>query len=270
MSGGTIIASSDDNSQTFPDDAQADSYIDWGTADVYEHFPGVVVLPVALTATQIDDGVSPISIGRIHAPYRSRTQKFKASKRNSPPVIPAPQDAGAFVFVGGGVKFEKPSMNSTAATVTWHAEGNWKFYENCTDDPLLDGYIITSQPWCTSAELYGQQNFGPSIPPDSTGAIAQAGFDAQIGVSQANAVSPGNPTALVVTTTWFPGQNLDTTLVNGGSLSAYAIPYISGAGFSPVLPQATLGSTDATLFTTPAPYDLADTTGVPKDGWPSP
>ncbi|MDB5306729.1 MAG: hypothetical protein JWO38_931 [Gemmataceae bacterium] len=258
-----------DSNQNFPDDAQAEGYTAWGTDDEFSHDPGTFALPIALTDSEMAQGKSPVSIGRVHAPFRQKTTRFQAKKRLTPPVIPAPINTGAFVFLGGTVSFPSPAHSTTGVDHEWSANGTYLYVENCHDVPLRDGYVLSSPPYLSAIGQSNMSTTPPSVPQGSKGAIAFAGTDARVGVALAKSVTPGNNLARLSTTSWFPGTSLDATLINGGPPGLYPMPTLQYAPGSPP-PQATFGYDSLTLFLTNAPADLDPTAEVrpPANGWP--
>jgi len=258
------------NNQAYPDDAQADMYSAWSTNDEYEHDSGAFAFPVALSDSDYAAGKSPVSVGRLYPPTLRRTTSFRAEKQGGPPVVPAPVDSGAFVFLGGSIVFPKPVVNTNTASSTWVVTGEYEYVANCPSQPTRDGYVITTQPWLMTAQQYGQANFTPATPDGSDGPITQAGFDAKVAVAQANQMAPGKQTATLLSTTWYPGKLLDGQLVNGGGQAAYQLPQLTTSPPTPLPQQSIDGYDTGALYTSPPSTDGSAAVTPPENGWPSP
>jgi hypothetical protein len=203
-------------------------------ANDYTLMQGVCVLPLAEdppTDPTLAANYSPVVVARLHAPYRIRNYNSCSTKRNNPPVAPAPIDQGAFVFIGGDLQFvTKP--NNTGLTYDWTVNASYTFVENCISR-LQDGFVLgTAMPFPTDSDIYGIQNYGSFTP--TIGAIAKAGPNAIAGYNLGNLIAPiptiGNQTAVptgmyyawsYTLSAFFPGNFLNDQLANGGGTSNY-------------------------------------------------
>lgn len=113
--------------QSFPDDAQADDYLEWVSEDEFVHDPGTFELAVALTDDEIKAGKSPVSIGRLTPPTVRKITRWRAKKRGTPPVVPAPSDAGKAKFMGGSITIPKPTLTTTSVDHVWAASGEYHY-----------------------------------------------------------------------------------------------------------------------------------------------
>jgi len=214
-----------DNQQIPYDDLQVDQYNFWGSADEYEHVSGVCVLPIAENAPTDTDTLkswSPVVVVQLHAPYRKRTMSWKATKRNSPPVIPSPESTGKLEFVGGSVRFPGPRLETTMNSLVWEAAGVYSYVETCEDDPGRDGYLLTSQPWQTQIQDFNASTYGAADGANLFGAISKAGYDARVGVNQSEMESLNGAFAIYSTISWFPAEYVNSELVNGGPDTVYS------------------------------------------------
>lgn len=185
------------------------------SADEYEMVSGAVVLPIAQTPPTSESALgswSPVVVLQLHAPYRIRRTRTSSQKTNNPPVVPSPQDTGKFVFLGGTLTIQN-MMNSRLDTFDWFVGSDYTFVENCVSR-VQDGYVLTSMPWAwmtTASNL----TRGTSTAVSSPGAVGQAGTDAKVGYNQASSIDL-NGTWGYNTSTYFPGNLFNETLINGG------------------------------------------------------
>lgn len=188
----------------------------------YEMDPGVCVLPIAqdppTSAGELSTW-SPVVVLRLHAPYRIRKVRYDITKTNNPPILPSPQDAGKFVFVGGSIEFST-AANGTLVNYDWSTVAQYTYIEDCVSR-VQDGFVLGRVPWNdptagTNAIYYGQ---GPN---PQIGAVSQAGVDAlagyNMGISLLTGISSGawgyNQDS------FFPGTLFNDQFVNGGPTSA--------------------------------------------------
>jgi hypothetical protein len=199
------------------DEQQSPLYTDeTKSLDEYEIDPGVCVLPVA--GPEPEDPVeradwSPVVFLRLHAPYRVRKSVARAVKTSNPPVVPAPADAGAFVFVGGHVQIAN-AMNTSLAAFDWTVTTEFVFVEDCPH-ALSDGFVLTAAPF--TYQTQAENALGGSRTVTSLGAVSLAGADARVGYYQ-GAVIPRDPFGAwrYNTPTYYPGHLFNEDLVNGG------------------------------------------------------
>lgn len=183
-SGGSGNPGSQSSSQSAPtDDGQCGLYPNgMGIVNSYELEPGVCILPLAVQPpTDLDSlkTFSPIVKLQLHAPYRRRRVHYDAVKTNNPPIMPAPQDSGLFIFCGGTVTF-KTVVNATFSNFDWAVDYNCEFVENCVSRNQ-DGFVLGAPPWTYSTTIANQSQAAGQPP---VGAVSKAGADAVIGYNQ--------------------------------------------------------------------------------------
>lgn len=192
-----------------PLDVQAGLYPDGvGKFNEYDLVPGVCILPVAedppTSASELRD-YSPVIVARLHAPYRIRRVRYDAKKDNNPPVgIPAPDDAGKFVFVGGTISVQT-RVNSSLVNYDWNVGAEYLFVENCVSR-VEDGFVLGSSMVPPAMAQENAQTVGGNVfaPAGSLsvgaigaalgtsgpqGAIVSAGVDAKTGYRMAQTIN---------------------------------------------------------------------------------
>lgn len=210
------------------DSEQNDLYPDgYGVRNVYHLDPGVCVLPIAEDPPADDDpnlkNFSPVVIARLHAPYRIRRTSYSTKKVNNPPVIPSPEDSGAFVFMSGDISFF-PTLNTTFRNFDWDVTTEYMFVENCVSRPK-DGFVLGSPPWTWISSTENMAELGGFYSP-AVGAVALAGPDVKIGYTQGVLITGGsllsndNSVTLIDdwgynTASYFSGAFLNADMVNG-------------------------------------------------------
>jgi hypothetical protein len=207
-----------------PLELQADSYSPQsGVTDAWDVNPGIAILPVALTQEELDSGVSPVVVVRLHSPYRMKRVTFNFQKANTPPIVPAPTDSGTFTFIGGSLTFPFPSHNTTLTGRTWTVAGDYLFVENAPGDVLNgDGFVNTSPPWWTfdqTARMTAGYYAAAAAIGAAQGAgntIGSAGLAAQCGYGAALATDLTNPNYDYSEPVYYPTIFLNDTLVKGG------------------------------------------------------
>lgn len=212
------------------DNYQSGLYDSNNTSNEYTLVPGVCVLPLAEDPPT--DPVelaawSPVAILRLHAPYRMRRMSFASVKQNNPPVVPTPEDAGKFVFLGGAMNFET-SMNTTFWDSDWGVSGEYLFVENCVSRNG-DGFVLNAQPMTLASDDVAIQQYG-QLPAPTIGAVSEGGplavagyYAGQslvgAGTSQGTGVVTGslNNVWNYTVAAFYPGVLLNSELVNGGT-----------------------------------------------------
>lgn len=205
------------------DSVQASLYDEYAIQNDYELAEGVFALPLAQmppgTASGGDGTLadwSPVVLVRAHAPHRVRRMSFSVVKKQAPPVLPRPADAGAFKFVGGGISAPVPTMGPDQSNFNWRVAGQYVFVEDVVSRPE-DGLVLGMQPWAYQSQVENITALGGTPPALATaGAIAEAGTDAQVGLAQAGVVDFTKP-YWYNTPSFLPGTFFsDDRLVNGG------------------------------------------------------
>jgi len=211
------------------EDRQVNFYEDADILNVYTFMQGICVLPIAeqpptdLTALA---AWSPVVTLQLHAPYRIRKYSSGTKKQNNPPVVAAPDNSGAFVFVGGSIGFSC-GFNQTMYNSDWNVDTEYVFIENCVSRPQ-DGFILGKLPASITVDTDNLVTVTPGSP--TIGAVAQASQVAKVGWQQGISILvtpsqnplPNDPGLLkdgwtYNTQAFFPGQLLNGTMVNGGT-----------------------------------------------------
>ncbi len=213
------------------DIVQATNYDELSQTNEYTLRPGTCILPYAEDPPAATDPAlatySPVAVLRLHAPYRVRRHTFAADKQRNPPVMPTPQSAGKFEFLGGTISFAT-SDNASWFDSNWSCVAEYMYVETCVSRPI-DGFVLGSAaPFTLNSDYEAIAAYGvtPLIPPFQqlpVGAIGGAGPNAVSGYNYAaTLISPGNG-VLELPINWsytsaafFPGQLFNDQLSNGG------------------------------------------------------
>lgn len=204
----------------YTDVAQSGAYRSGGMENTYTLEPGVFVLPVAEeppTNTEELTDWSPVVVVQAHAPYRIRQVKFSTKKSGSPPVLPSPQDCGAFTFIGGSLYFPSPAADPSGSRFLWHGAGEYVFVEEARS-AVEDGFVLGSDPIPNSTYLALRQILPAGQP--QTGAVSQAGDEVKIAYGEAGQVSLNAPSYSYYSTAYFPGVFFNTGMLNGDTTTA--------------------------------------------------
>lgn len=162
-------------------------YRKYGGTNDYILSSGAFALPVAEPVPT--DPVTlaswtPVVVVQAFAPYRTRTVSFDVEKQGSPPMIPAPEDAGPHTFLEGGIRFSTPAINSDAKTSTWRVEGKYTYCETVYANADTGFVLGTPYPFNT----YAQQNRLTAYPIQNTplpALVSQCGKEVQSGYVEA-------------------------------------------------------------------------------------
>lgn len=185
----------------------------------YDLRPGVCIIPVAeapptdLVALRT---WSPVVVLKLHAPYRLRRVRYESFKQNNPPIMPAPESAGAFVFVGGAIVFSN-GLNQSGVAADWKTRTEYSYVENCVSR-TEDGFVLGVTPYGT---LNIDQQTAAQYPPTNTqiGAVAQAGTAAKIGFTMGQAITQAvtaNRAWAYTVCSFAPGTLFNNQIANGG------------------------------------------------------
>lgn len=221
----------------YPNDArQAGNYTRGGNANEYTFVSGLCVLPLAedppTDPAELADW-SPVVVVRLHAPYRIRNFSTLVEKEKNPPPLPAPQDTGAFVFLGGSITIVT-NFDNTFRNYTWDAAASLQFVENCVSRPQ-DGLVLGTLPYAETVNRENVVNYGTSLHPlvegqvtyTPSGALKQAGAPVKAGHNMGVAIVSNPVTGELVNNGWgynnatfYPGVLFYSDLPNGGPTAA--------------------------------------------------
>lgn len=130
------------------DSVQSGNYIpSTGTnkfASSYETTSGILVLPLA---EESSSGV-PVEFVRVHQPIRKRIYQFHETKRQTPPLIPAPEDNAKEYLLSSTMTFPVPSIAADKSSLIWSAMGQMEFIEKGSWS-ISTGYRIGRYPFET-------------------------------------------------------------------------------------------------------------------------
>jgi hypothetical protein len=198
-------------------------YRHYGSDNVYTIMSGTFTLPLAVDQDDLGVLDSPVITVQAHAPYRIRQVIFNEQKQGSPPMIPSPESTGKFLFTEGNIYFDGPTLDSNGFTSTWRVRGSYTFIEDIKSN-LSDGFVLGAPPFLSHSILESVALFGNDVTQNSqykpsTGAIAYAGADPQLGyVEAAKNVDLTNPIGYAYyNTSYFPPLFLNNNILNGGN-----------------------------------------------------
>ncbi len=122
---------------TPPDDSlQAANYVNYQDGSVYQHEPGVVVIPRV--------GNTPRAI-RVHQPYSRRVRKVTATKDRTPPVVNAP--AAEDTVLAQTIAFPLPvATGGNPPLFRFTIDATYVTLETGTGTPVTDGLIGGTYP----------------------------------------------------------------------------------------------------------------------------
>lgn len=192
-------------------------YKSHGLHNSYDVVPGVYALPVAEnppTDPELLATWSPVEVVYAHAPHRVRTVNFSLEKEGAPPMVPAPEDTGAFVYLGGSIQFHGPQLNSGLRNYIWTTSGQYTFVEYTKSD-LDDGFVLGSFPFSSTIQMDLASQYLTGAKP-TTGAVAAAGLDAQLGWTEAREEINFESTGYkYVNPTYYPSHFFNSGVLNG-------------------------------------------------------
>lgn len=184
-------------------------------ANAYQFDPGVCVLPVCEDPNETNPAWSPVEVGRLHAPFRTRTVRYEGEKESTPPVAPAPGTVGRFQFLGGSITFTN-SWNTTFQNCDWGVTTEYSYVETCVSRNQ-DGFVLGTPPFYAAPTLENIAAAGYGSP--TFGAVAAAGRPAKLGYMMGNMAAPNG--TLPADGRWgynepsfYPGNFLNDGLVN--------------------------------------------------------
>lgn len=188
-----------------------------GVTNEYTIVPGVCILPVAESApcnpAELAEW-SPVVVLRLHSPYRIRKVSYSGKKSRTPPILPSPNDVGAFVFTGGTLMFHAPEINQSMVSSDWPVETQYTYIENCPSR-TIDGFVlgVPSYPMVVQQENLALAG-GTGTP--QFGAIAQAGQDAKVGWTLSQGLNLDYTNWTYNCQAYYPGVLFNDNLPNGG------------------------------------------------------
>ncbi len=186
--------------------------------NTYTFEPGTCVLPVAEdppTDPELLKTWSPVDVIKLHAPYRVRRVSYKTLKQNNPPVIPKPQDTGAFVFLSGAVSVGT-ILNQSFTNFDWAVSGEYVYVENCVSR-IEDGLILGIGPYQWFVTPANALQYGTPSMSSLVGAVAQAGLAPLVGLQMSGQISPDSGAWGYNEPSFFPGRFFSSDLLNGGA-----------------------------------------------------
>ncbi|MDY3557605.1 hypothetical protein R5W23_000132 [Gemmata sp. JC673] len=198
------------------DTNKAISYDQISGESEYTFDPGRFALPVAeLPPTDPQElaNWSPVVMVQAYAPQMKRTSRFYEKKTGTPPQIPTPKDAGAFQILSGTLVFDAPIAHANGTKFDWGVAGEYTFIQAVRVDPK-DGFLLNGLPIELETQRQNAIQYGQGTAP-SAGPVVQAGQDAKVGYAQAQYISFSDPRYAYNTPTYFPGQFLSDTMLNG-------------------------------------------------------
>lgn len=192
------------------------NYSKWGSDNEYRVHSGTFALPLAEdppTNPEERANWSPVAVVKAHAPYAERVVTFDTKKRSGPPVIPSPESAGPFTFLGGAIHFDGPAVGGSGATFDWSVRGAYSYVMDVRFDPN-DGFVLTGFPFPLATQVANKIQYQGQAPTE--GPVAEAGEDVVTGYQQAQQINMQSPYWRYNTISYFPPQLLNADLVIGG------------------------------------------------------
>lgn len=110
----------------------AEAYTGYRQSSNYEYDPGVFVLPVASRTPKV-------VVGRVHAGLGMRTVKVAASKRGSPPIIPAATDTDQDTLIHASVNLPLPAFLTDSPGYHWTVTGTYSYVTTGDGGPRIPG-----------------------------------------------------------------------------------------------------------------------------------
>lgn len=200
-----------------PDTLEIDSYLRSDIANVYTVNPGTIILPLGESPPINPEELkvwSPVVILKIHSPYKIRNVRYASHKQNNPPHIPAPEDSGSFVYLGGTISIVN-APNITAVGNDWTVISDYTYIENgvyLKENGLILGTPVYA-PHYTSIAF---RESGISNPNELFGSLRKSGHHILVDHKNAVHYQFRNGIGSYVGGSFFPGYFFDSYLVNGG------------------------------------------------------
>lgn len=180
------------------DNVKAAFYKGMSFDNEYTYVPGRIMIPLA-----VGPGVTsspPVRVIQVHKPYWMRTVTWDETKKEGPPVIPAPVGNDQFSLVGASLSLPLPQVSMSQNSFNWQASGQYTYVET-EDRVYTDGFPTGNFPFL--------------VPPfiNALGSIIGG-----IGVAAAQ-ISFDDPFYRYVDARHYPGQFFDHTMILGESTS---------------------------------------------------
>lgn len=190
--------------------------------NTYTTHSGVCVLPLAEDPPTDPAELatySPVVVLQLHAPYRERQVMYKTIKDSTPPVLPAPVDAGSFVFLNGQTTVHN-TLRQDQLGFDWQAVCLYTYIELPPPMPG-DGLVLGTPPWIWPAvkdAVGGGSALGAALNPalPTTGAVATAGAEVLLAAAAGNSIDPSQGAYTYQFPSFYPGTFFNNYLVNGG------------------------------------------------------
>ncbi len=186
-------------------------------SNVYEPRAGVCVLPLAEdppTTTEELRTYSPVVVLRLHAPYRERKVVYKAIKSSTPPVMPAPVDAGSFVFLSGQIAVHN-TLRQDQLGFDWQMACAYSYIEVSPPMPG-DGLVLGTPPWVWAPVAAVVKSGQVGTSQAMTGSVATAGAEVLYAKGSGDAINPSTGAYTYQFPSFYPGTFFNNFLVNGG------------------------------------------------------
>lgn len=107
-------------------------YTGYRQATDFDYDPGVFVLPLASRTPQT-------VIVRVHGGLGTRVVNVAASKRGSPPILPAAVDTDQDTLIGCSVNIPLPAFNHNSPGFDWAATGTYVYVTTGRGGPRIPG-----------------------------------------------------------------------------------------------------------------------------------
>jgi len=220
------------------DGAQAGRYNNANLSNQYVVNSGTFVLPVAEEAPTDPTELAnwkPLVVVKAHAPYRLRKVNYAAKKEVTPPILPAPEDSGAFVLLTGSVSLPHPKVRPggdfvwTGATEYYMAEvAPVNSEAGMVLGGLFDAFDLPTQAVTGAGVGIGLGVAGNSLPTS----VRESGNGPKAGWVAAQSIDLNNPAWDYREPSYFPSQLFSSDLLCG--INGYYFPF---NGYPPPPPQ---------------------------------
>lgn len=214
------------------DSGQSDRYRKLGLTNDYSVYSGKYVLPVAEEAPTDPAELAswvPFDVVAVHAPYRLRVFAYNVDKEQNPPVLPAPEDSGAYKFLAGVYTLPHPSVQ-TDNSFRWSANVLLTFAEQCASNSdtgfVLGNTVDATQSQYNTAGLGG----GVSQNSDAPANVRLGGVGPKVGWVLGNQINLLTASWQYNEPSYFPANLLSSELVAGPTAyNDIPLPGLEGA-----------------------------------------
>jgi hypothetical protein len=107
-------------------------YTGYRQNSTFTYDPGVVVMPLASRTPRT-------AVVRLHGGFGIRNVTVAASKKGSPPILPAAVDTDRDTLIACSVDIPLPAFSTDSPTFDWTAVGNYSYVTTGTDGPRVPG-----------------------------------------------------------------------------------------------------------------------------------